>query len=120
MGFIQLSMSDPARCEALRTLLARSTHVPVSSVESPDFEHACVIVMDADRFSQLPTPLSRPEAIVLITRNDPRHLREAWEAGVNSVLSEQDPLNTVVLAVLATCLRSGSAKPKTVGGRDVI
>jgi len=53
-----------------------------------------------------------PERIVLITNTDPTHLRAAWEAGVNSVLTEHDPMNTVVLAVLACCLRTGSTRQK--------
>lgn len=117
MGSIQLAMSDAGRAEALRGLLARSTHVPVHCVECPDFEAACVVVMDAERFGTMTRPLIHPERIVLITRNDAGHLKEAWEAGVNSVLSEQDPMNTVVLAVLAACLRTGTLRPKSAGGR---
>jgi len=74
-------------------------------------------VMDGARFRLEPTPLAHPERIVLITPNDAGNLKEAWEAGVNSVLSDQDPLNTVVLAVLAVCLRSGTARQKPTGGR---
>ncbi len=118
MGSIQVALSDTAKADALRVLLARSTQVPVLCAESPDFAAACVVVMDAARFGSLPRPLTHPERIVLITRNDPGHLKEAWEAGVHSVLSEQDPLNTVVLAVLATCLRSGTARQnQETGGR---
>lgn len=118
MGSIQVALSDAARADALRALLARSTSVPVLCTESPDFEDACAVVLDAVRFSSLPQPLARPDRVVLITRNDPGHLTEAWEAGVHSVLSEQDPLNTVVLAVLATCLRCGAARQKhETGGR---
>lgn len=118
MGSIQVTMCDAARADALRSMLARSTHVPVHCVECPDFESACVVVMDGERFGAMTPPLAHPERIVLITRNDAGHLREAWEAGVNSVLSEQDPLNTVVLAVLAACLRTGTTRPKSAGGRS--
>jgi len=110
MGSIQLAMSDAAKADALRVLLARSTPMPVLCVEAPDFEDACAVVMDGERFSGLIAPIKHADRIVLITRNDAGHLKEAWEAGVNSVLSEQDPLNTVVLAVLAACLRSGTAR----------
>lgn len=117
MGSIQIALSDTAKADALRVLLARSTHVPVLCVESPDYEEACAVVLDAPRFSAQPGPLTHPERIVLITPNDPIRLREAWEAGVNSVLTEQDPLNTVVLAVLASCLRTSSTRQKPVAGR---
>ncbi len=73
--------------------------------------------MDGESFSSLTAPVRFADRIVLITRNDPGRLREAWDAGVNSVLSEQDPLNTVVLAVLAACLRSGTARQKPTSGQ---
>lgn len=114
MGSIQVSLSDAARAEALCALLERSTQTPVLRVERPDLEAACVAVLDESTFQGLARPIEHADRIVLITRNDAVHLKEAWEAGVHSVLSEQDPLNTVVLAVLATCLRSGTRKPKPV------
>lgn len=118
MGSIQVALSDSAKADALRVLLARSTQVPVLCAESPDFAAACAVVLDAERFSRLPQPLIHPDRIVLITKNDPGHLKDAWDAGVHSVLSEQDPLNTVVLAVLATCLRSGTTRQSSeTGGR---
>ncbi len=115
MGSIQLVLSDMAKQDALRTLLVRSTPVPVRCVESPDFESACVVVMDGLNFGTRLSQIIHPDRVVLITRNDPGSLREAWEAGINSVLSEQDSLNTVVLAVLATCLRSGTARTRVAG-----
>ena len=118
MGSIQVALCDQSRADALCSLLARSTPVPVLRVECPDFESACVVVLDAARFASLSGPLVHPERVVLIAPKDAGHLGAAWEAGVNSVLSEQDPLKTVVLAVLATCLRAGALKPKSVGDRQ--
>ncbi len=114
MGSVQISLTDAARAEALAALLERSTQTPVLRLEMPYLESACVAVMDFETFERLPKPIEHAERIVLIARNDAAHLKEAWEAGVHSVLSEQDPLNTVVLAALATCLRSGTRKPKAV------
>lgn len=116
MGSIQVALSDAAKSEALCAMLERSTQAPVVRLEQPDFEQACVVVLDAESFRSLPRPIEHSDRIVLITRNDAAHLREAWEAGVHSVLSEQDPMNTVVLAVLATCLRSGTQKTRPAGG----
>jgi hypothetical protein len=118
MGSIQLALSDQAKADALRALLARSTPLQVRCVESPDFHDACVVVMDGARFQQMGAPRAHAGRVVLITSNDPVNLREAWDAGVNSVLSEQDPLNTVVLAVLATCLRSSSGRQKDEGDAE--
>ena len=110
MSNIQLTLSDSEKAEAIRALLVRSTRVPVACVEVPNFEEACVVVMDTAHFRDGSAPLAHPERVILITRNDDQHLREAWDAGVHSVLSEQDPLNTVVLAILAVCLGSGIGK----------
>ena len=117
MGCIQVAMSDQGRADTLCGLLARSAGVPVRRVERPDFESACVVVFDAARFAQCAGQLQYPERVVLITPNDAGHLGAAWDAGINSVLSDQDPLNTVVLAVLATCLRTGAARRKGTGDR---
>jgi len=46
-----------------------------------------------------------PERIVLITQRDPQLMAEAWEAGIVSVVSEQDPISTVLLAIMAAGLR---------------
>ena len=119
MGSIQLALSDAVKADALRVLLARSTPVPVLCADSPDFEEACVVVMDTGSFNAQPLPLARPDRMVLITSNDPAHLQAAWDAGVHSVLSEQDSLSTVVLAVLATCLRSGAARQQPTSGGSV-
>ncbi|MGQ9918545.1 MAG: hypothetical protein ACUVS7_14100 [Bryobacteraceae bacterium] len=116
MGSIQIILSDAEKAESLTALLQRSTQTPVVRLETPDLESACVAVMDFESFQRLPRPVEYADRIVLIAANDAVHLKEAWEAGVHSVLSEQDPLNTVVLAALATCLRSGTRKQKPVGG----
>ena len=42
---------------------------------------------------------------MLITRQDPQLLAQAWDAGLVSVLSQQDPMSTVLLAVMAAALR---------------
>jgi hypothetical protein len=119
MASIQLALSDPAKSSALINLLARSTHVPVFCVDTPDYASACVVVMDGERFASEPAAAANADRIVLITRNDEPRLKAAWEAGVNSVLSDQDPLNTVVLAVLSACLRAGSMKQNLPGARPM-
>jgi hypothetical protein len=62
-------------------------------------------VLDQSALERLPLPLSNPERIVLITHRDPQLMAEAWEAGVVSVVSEQDPISTVLLAIMAAGLR---------------
>jgi hypothetical protein len=66
------------------------------------------MVLDEQAFARLPLPLSNPERVVLIARKEPQapqFLAQAWEAGIVSVVSEEDPLSTVLLAIMAAALR---------------
>jgi len=63
------------------------------------------LVLDEEAFMRLPLPLSNPERVVLITRKDPQLLAQAWDAGIVSVVSFEDPINTVLLAIMAAALR---------------
>jgi len=119
MNCIQLALSNVAKADLLRGLLCRTTQMPVHCVESPSIEEACVVVVDPSHLRMLPAPLAFPERVVLITKNDPNHLKDAWEAGINSVVSDQDPPNTVVLAILSACLRSGSTSQRYASGRPL-
>ena len=116
MSCIQLALSNTAKADLLRGLLCRSTQLPVHCVDSPCVEDACVVVVDPPHLRMMPSPLAFPDKVVLITQNDANHLKDAWEAGVNSVVSDQDSPNTVVLAILSACLRSGSTSPRHVSG----
>jgi DNA-binding NarL/FixJ family response regulator len=112
MGSIQLALSDAAKAEVLRGVLARSAQRDVVCVEKPDLASACVVVVDQAHMAGLPQPLPQPDKIVLLAASDPDSLKEAWDAGVSSVVSEQDSLNTLVLAILSVCLRTGAARSK--------
>ncbi len=112
MGSIQLALSDAAKAEALRGVLARSAQREVVCMDRPDLDSACVVVVDQAHFSVLPLPLSKPDRVILLASSDPESLKSAWDAGVSSVVNEQDSLNTVVLAILAVCLRTGAGCPK--------
>lgn len=104
MAAIQLALTDALKADALSALLRRSTQWEVECTDRPDPEQACVVVVDPGSWGWLPTPMRHPERVVLIARSEPGQLQQAWEAGVNSVVSEEDPLNTVVLAILSACL----------------
>jgi hypothetical protein len=105
MQTVQLSIADTAYGAALRDALAHSCAWHVDSVERPAATRPGVLVVDEAGFARLPLPLSNPERVVLITRKDPQLLAQAWEAGVVSVVSEDDPVNTVLLAIMAAGLR---------------
>ena len=105
MQAVQLSIADRRYEASIREALARSCAWHVESAAGPDFAPECVLVLDEAAFARLPLPLSNPERVVLITRKDPQALAEAWEAGIVSVVSDTDPLSTVLLAIMAAALR---------------
>lgn len=112
MGSIQLALSDTVKAEALRSVLSRSAKAAVVCVEWPDPATACAVVVDPGHLGRLPVPLVHPERIVMVAPGDEEILQAAWDLGVNSVVSDHDPVNTVVLAILAVCLRAGPAKDR--------
>lgn len=105
MQTVQLSIADGRYAASVREALSRSCAWHVESVGCPDATQQCVLVLDEFAFAKLPLPLSNPERIVLIARKNPRVLAEAWEAGIVSVISADDPISTVLLAIMAAALR---------------
>ena len=102
---VQVAIAVGPYKESVRGALARGCAWRVEFVDRPDQTRPCVLVLDESAFESLPLPLVNPERVVLITRKDPQLLAEAWEAGIVSVVSESDPLNTVLLAIMAAGLR---------------
>jgi len=107
MPTVQLSIADRAYASAVREALSRSCACRVEFVDRPDQGLEGVLVLDQFAFARLPLPISNPERVVLITPKHSGLFGEAWEAGVVSVVSEDDPVNTVLLAIMAAALRVG-------------
>ena len=108
MQTVQLSIADGQYAAIIREALSRSCAWHVEPVQRPDLSQQCVMVLDEQAFARLPLPLSNPERVVLVTRKEPQapqFLAQAWEAGIVSVVSEEDPLSTVLLAIMAAALR---------------
>lgn len=105
MQTVQLSLSDQRLAATVREAVSRNCAWHVESVPHPDPSVACVLVMDEAAFARLSLPLSNPERIVLVSRKDPQLLAEAWDAGIVSVISDDDSPNTVLLAIMAAGLR---------------
>ncbi len=105
MESIQLAIADTAYASALRSLLMRSAACNVVTVECPNTRTEGVLVLDSDALERLPATIPNPERIVLITRNDPRLLARAWERGVASVVFDNDPIHTALLAIMSARLR---------------
>jgi hypothetical protein len=114
METVQVAIANTVYAGALRELLVRNGAFKVLFVDRPDLGREGVMVLDSEHLELLPIPLPDPERIVLIARNDPQSLTRAWEAGVNSVVFDKDPLNTAVLAILSARLRI--ARPKRSEG----
>jgi CheY-like chemotaxis protein len=109
METIQVAITDAPYAAALRELLVRNGWWEVLCVDRPDPDRDGVMVLDSEHLGLLRQPISNPERVVLIARNDSGDLARAWEAGVNSVVTDKDPLNTVVLAIMAARLRTGKS-----------
>jgi hypothetical protein len=118
MQTVQLSIADGPYAAAVREALSRSCAWHVETVDRPDPAHQCVLVLDELTFARLPLPLSNPERIVLISHKDPQILAQAWEAGIVSVISAEDSMSTVLLAIMAAALRvansHASASPSEI------
>jgi hypothetical protein len=105
METIQLAISNAPYAVALRDLLVRTAGCKVVLVESPNTGDGGVVVLDSDALDRLASKIGNPERLVLITRNDPQLLSRAWEAGIISVVFENDPIKTALLAIMAARLR---------------
>jgi hypothetical protein len=116
MQSVQLSIADGAYAVAVREAVAHNCAWHVESVECPDPSRHCVLVLDETAFARLTLPLENPERVVLITRKDPQLLAQAWEAGIVSVVSAEDPLNTVLLAIMAAALRVAKSHTPVLSG----
>ena len=106
MRTVQLAIADAVYAAKLREALSRSGPWHVESVERPDPGSTSVLVLDEAAFERLALPLACPERVVLICRQDPHLLGEAWDAGIVSVASVDDSLPTVLLAIMAAAMRA--------------
>lgn len=116
MQTVQLAIVDSAFEAALRDALVRSGPWHVESVETPRPGDRCVLVMDEVCLNRVTLPLPYPERVVLVTRMDPANLSHAWEAGIVSLVSPDDPPSTILLAIMAAALRVPKQVVSTTGG----
>lgn len=117
METIQLAIANTTYATALGDLLTRTAGSKVVVVDRPNADFEGVIVLDSAALESLPSGLPNPERLVLITKNDPGLLGRAWEAGVVSVVYENDSMNTVLLAIMAARLKAGkSGRPDHPAG----
>jgi hypothetical protein len=109
MQTVQISLGDAGYASTIQEALCRSCACHVETVDLPDPARCGVLVVDEQTFSRLPLPLPNPERVVLITHCQPEFFEQAWDAGLVRVLSRQDPLDTILLAIMAANLRVARA-----------
>jgi len=105
MQTVQLAIADPAYEAALHEALVRSGPWHVERVDTPRPGERCVLVIDEVCLNRIALPLPYPERVVLVTRKDPANLSHAWDAGIVSLVSPDDPPSTILLAIMAAALR---------------
>jgi hypothetical protein len=114
MRTVQLSIADASYAAALREALSHTGPWRVETVEDPDPALPCVLVLDELSFAKLPLPLPNPERVVLISPQQPQLLARAWDASIVSVVSTEDSLPTVLLAIMAAALRINKSSNSSV------
>lgn len=111
MEAIQIALSDAGFGKALQNELASSHLAPAQCVDCPDTERGGIIVVDFDHLELLPRPIDGAHRVVLIAGDGPDDLDKAWSAGVQSVVSQTESMDTMVLAVLAASLHASQSPP---------
>ncbi|MBI3665803.1 MAG: hypothetical protein HY236_06185 [Acidobacteria bacterium] len=114
MQVVQLALSQATYANALRDALAQDwafRDFEVLRVDAPDLQKQGVIVMDSEALEGLQYPLQNPERVVLIACRDPQQLSRAWNAGIVSVVYDNDPLSTAMLAIMAARFRVSNPRP---------
>jgi hypothetical protein len=114
MQTVQLAIVDAGYAAALREALLRSGPWQVESVKKPDPNERCVLVLDEESLEHVRLPIPYPERVVLLTSKDPDTLSHAWDAGIVSVVSANDPSSTILLAIMAAALRVPKPQPAAV------
>ena len=105
MYTVQLAVGNAPYGAVLCDLLTRTESCHVTAVDRPDPRQSGVLVVNEQTLECLPTPIDRPERIVLITPKEPARLARAWEAGIRCVVFDSDPPRTMALAVMGAGLR---------------
>lgn len=105
MHNVQIVIADREYAAELDALLVRDGRHRVYRDSEPDFGRDGVIVMDLAHFEKLACEVHRLDQIVLMVPRDEQCLRRAWDAGLQSVVYNDEPPRTLLLAVMAAELR---------------
>jgi len=105
MTTVQIIMANRKYATELERLLVRDGRHRVLQVDAPDECEAGVVVMDSGSFHEFQEAPCHPEQVVLVVGHEEGLLTKAWEAGLRSVVYDDEPIQTALLAVIAAELR---------------
>ena len=105
MTLVQIVLTNQGYAEELAQLLFSIGQHEVLRPPIPDLNLGGVVVMDLNCFCRLEVRPLRPERIVLVANRAADSLSRAWDAGLKSVVYEDDPTR-------------GKDRPVLVVGRD--
>ncbi len=105
MTTVQIIMANREYASELGSLLVRDGQHRVLHLDAPDDSEAGVVVMDSGSFQEFQQPPCHPDQVVLVAAHEEALLTKAWEAGLRSVVYEDEPIQTTLLAVIAAELR---------------
>ncbi len=105
MTTVQIIMADRKYATELERLLVRDGQHRVLQLDAPDESESGVVVLDSGSFQEFEEAASHPEKVVLVAGHEEGLLTKAWEAGLRSVVYEDEPIQTTLLAVIAAELR---------------
>ncbi len=105
METVQVAMSNGLFAKQLRTELERNTGWSVVEQQTPNLGRNGLVILDQQTLDRLVCPVSHPERIVLVTRNDPGTLDEVWAKGIRSVVFETDSPRMAALAAMGLGIR---------------
>ncbi|HZU28595.1 MAG TPA: hypothetical protein VFA04_23930 [Bryobacteraceae bacterium] len=116
MTTVQVAITDTEYAQTISALLRREGRYQLMMVAEPDLALEGVVVLDCEHLERLGSAVGAPERFVLITRKDPDRLAELWNAGIRHVVFQEDPPNTLQLAVSAAELRQPRGASQREGG----
>lgn len=111
MQKIKISVSDSALSARIEEALHRSTVWQVLRFNQPA-GLSDILVLDDQAFDQGSSSIPNPQRVVFISSN-PENIAKAWGLGIESVVSDADPISTMLLAIMAAGLRHSTNFPET-------
>jgi hypothetical protein len=118
MSLVQLLVEKDSKAAALKALLDREGFEVVRA-SAPNFARKGAIVADRRALEQFPALLDYPDRVIPIASNDQKFLGMLWQHRIRSVVFDNDPPGTVLLAILASEIGNGIS-PRAPRGNLIV